>query len=192
MRLFTGIAIAADTQDNVASALKVLRPLAPLKWMPIGNLHITNKFIGNWPAERLTELKGALEGATAVRPFDIKIAGFGYFPNPQAARALFAGVEAGPALAELARLIEDALWPLGVARDERPYAPHLTLARIKHENIRELREHIATMTNFDFGTFPVPQFHLYLSTTGPRGSVYTSLASYPLRTDANDRTGLPR
>jgi 2'-5' RNA ligase len=57
----------------------------------------------------------------------------------------------------------------------------LTLARIKDENIRELREHIANMTNFDFGTFHVSEFHLYLSKPGRGGSVYTILATYPLR-----------
>jgi 2'-5' RNA ligase len=89
-------------------------------------------------------------------------------------------VHGGAALAGIAKQIEDAVKPLGIAREDRPYAPHLTLARIKHENIRELREHIANMTNFDFGTFQVPEFHLYMSKTGPKGSVYTTLASYPL------------
>ena len=61
MRLFTGIAIAPRVLDNLARVLQELRPLAPLKWSPAENLHITSKFIGAWPEERLAELQAALE-----------------------------------------------------------------------------------------------------------------------------------
>jgi len=180
MRLFTGIALPPLVQGHLARALRQLRPLAPLNWSPVENLHITGKFIGEWPEERLRELEGALETLNPPGSFEVTIARFGYFPNPHNPRTLFAGVQAGPALAGLATRIDEALVPLGVARESRPYSPHLTLARIKQENIRELREHIANMTNFDFGTFQVSEFHLYLSTTGPKGSVYTPLATYAL------------
>jgi 2'-5' RNA ligase len=183
MRLFTGIAVAPHVRDNLARVLKELRPLASLNWSPVENLHITSKFIGEWPESRLTELEATLENLTLPGSFAVAISRFGYFPNPHNPRTLFAGVHAGPGLAELATRIDDVLTPLGVARESRPYAPHLTLARIKHENIRELREHIANMTNFDFGTFQVSEFHLYLSTPSRdrQGAVvYTPLDAYPL------------
>jgi 2'-5' RNA ligase len=180
MRLFTGIALPPDVRDSLAKVLKELRPLAPLNWSPVENVHITSKFIGQWPEKRLAELEGALEGASYPLGFDVAIARFGYFPNPHRPRTLFAGVQAGPALAELANRIDEALRSLGIAKDDRPYSPHLTLARIKNEDIRALREHIAKMTNFDCGTFQVSEFHLYVSNTGPKGSIYTPLATYPL------------
>jgi 2'-5' RNA ligase len=180
MRLFTGIAISPQVLANLARVLKELRPLAQLNWSPVENLHITSKFIGEWADERLEELEEVLEQVKPPPSFGVQIAGFGYFPNPHNPRAFFAGVHAGPELANLAKQIEEAVKPLGVAKEDRPYAPHLTLARIKHENIRELREHIAKMTNFDFGTFQVSDFHLYLSKTGPRGSVYSGIATYAL------------
>jgi RNA 2',3'-cyclic 3'-phosphodiesterase len=180
MRLFTGIALPPPVRDNLARGLKELRPLAPLNWSPVENLHITSKFIGQWTEERLTELEGALERIAHPLAFDVAVSGFGYFPNPQHPRTLFAGVEAGPRLAELAQAIDEALRPLGIAKEERPYSPHLTLARIKGEDIRALREHIEKMTNFDFGTFQVSEFHLYLSKTGPNDSIYNTLATYPL------------
>jgi 2'-5' RNA ligase len=180
MRLFVGIAIAGHVLDNLARAMKQLRPLAPVHWSPVENLHITTKFIGEWPEENLDELEGALEEVTAPPPFDISISGFGYFPNAHHPRTLFADVQTGPQLAELAGSTDKVLRALGIASEDRPYSPHLTLAKIKHEDIRNLREHLANMTNFDFGTFHVTEFHLYMSQTGPKGSVYTSLAVYPL------------
>jgi 2'-5' RNA ligase len=189
MRLFTGIAIGPIVLDNLAHVLKEMRPLAPLNWSPLENLHITSKFIGQWPEARLMELEEALGNLNSSRAFDVTIARFGYFPNPHRPHALFAGVHAESGLAELAKQIEDALQPMGVSREDRPYSPHLTLARIKHENIRGLREHIANMTNFDFGTFHVSEFHLYLSNTGPRGSVYKPLAAFSLSAAGNSQAG---
>ena len=163
MRLFTGIAVSPDVRDSLAHLLQELRSLAPLNWSRVENLHITSKFIGEWPEGRLTELEGVLEKLNPPGGFEATIAHFGYFPNPHNPRTLFTGIQAGPALGELAHAIDEALAPLGVAHESRPYAPHLTLARIKNENIRELREHIAKMTHFDFGTFQVSEFHLYQS-----------------------------
>ena len=92
MRLFTGIAIGPNVLDNLARVLKEMRPLAPLNWSPVENLHITSKFIGQWPEARLMELEEALEKLDSTRAFDVTIARFGYFPNPHRPHALFAGV----------------------------------------------------------------------------------------------------
>jgi 2'-5' RNA ligase len=187
MRLFTGIAIGAEVLDALEQAMRELRPLAPLNWSPMENLHITSKFIGEWPEQRLGELKAALQGIHAPAAFPITIARFGYLPNPHHPRMLFAGVQAGEGLGDLARQIDDALVPLGVAREERAYTPHVTLARIGNKSVRAVREHIANMKNLDFGTFQATEFHLYLSThssgrSGPggSGSIYKALATFPL------------
>lgn len=180
MRVFTGIAIAGHVLDNLARVLTQLRPMAAVRWSPVENFHITTKFIGQWADARLSELESVLEEVTVPAPFDITIAGFGFFPNPHHPRTFFAGVRGGQTLADLAQRTDEALRPLGIAVEERAYSPHLSLAKIKNENIQEVREHIADMTDFDFGTFPVTEFHLYRSQTGPKGSVYSSLAVYPL------------
>ncbi len=95
MRLFTGIAISHHVLERLARVLEELRPLAPLNWSPVENLHITSKFIGEWPEERLSELQAALENISPPSGFEMTIAGFGYFPNPRRPRTLFAGVQAG-------------------------------------------------------------------------------------------------
>ncbi len=178
MRLFTGIALAGDVPANLEKVLAELRPLAPARWSPVENLHITGKFIGEWPEERLPELRRALEGVPVPPPFAVTIARFGYYPNPHHPKVLFATIQAGaPELAALAQRIDEALTPLGAVPEARPYRPHLTLARIGNENMRAVREHIANMTNFDFGTFQAAAFHLYLSR--PQ-SVYTKLATFSL------------
>ncbi len=178
MRLFTGIAIAPAVRDKLSDALDELRPLAKLNWTPVENLHITTKFIGAWPEERLEELKKALETVNLGKAFEIAIAKFGYFPNPHHPHSFFAGVHAGPELPELAERIDEALLPLGIEKENRKFTPHLTLARIKNQDVHRLQQHIAKMIDFEFGKFTVCEFHLYLSKPGASGSVYESLAVY--------------
>jgi RNA 2',3'-cyclic 3'-phosphodiesterase len=180
MRLFTGIAIDQAVLNNLEQVLRELRSLAPLNWSPVENLHITSRFIGEWPEQKLGELKRALEEGRAPAAFPVAIGRFGYFPNPHHPRVLFAGVKAGPELADLARRIDEKLVPVGLPQEARPYTPHLTLAKIRNEPIRALREHIANMKNVDFGTFPVSEFHLYLSSPRSGGSEYKILATFPL------------
>ena len=186
MRLFTGIALDGNVQSALEQVLRDLRPLAPLNWSPVENLHITTKFIGEWPEQKLNELRRVLSEIPAPSAFPIQVAGFGYLPNPHHPRMLFASVKAGPELAELARTTEDALVALGIAKEQRSYKPHLTLARIGNNPVRAVREHIAHMKTQDFGTFQATEFHLYLSTprTGGSGSQYSSLAAFPLGSQA--------
>jgi 2'-5' RNA ligase len=181
VRLFTGIAIDNDVMVRLEQAMRELKPLAPLNWSPLENLHITTKFIGAWPEERLEELTHALAEIATPGAFPLTVAGFGYLP-----RMLFAAVKAGPELAQLARGVEESVVPLGVAREQRQYTPHVTLARIGKKPIQALREHIAKMKNTEFGTFLVTEFHLYSSRPrrGGPGSVYEILSTFPLSAKA--------
>jgi 2'-5' RNA ligase len=181
MRLFTGIALAPNVVDKLSTALSTLRQKAQINWSPVENLHITCKFIGAWPDDRLSEITSALRTVAVHAPIPITISPFGFFPNPRRPRLFLAGVQSAPALAELAAAIDRTLSPLGIAPETRAYRPHVTLARVKPaHNIRALREHIAAMTDFDFGSFDALDFHLYSSSPAAKGSVYTKLATYDL------------
>ena len=180
MRLFTGIAIDEAVTEKLGAAIEALRQAANLRWSPPENLHITTKFIEEWPEDRLGELKGALEAVDPPGDFEINISRFGFFPNARQPRMLYAGVESGPSLADLARRIEDAVEGLGCPREERAYMPHVTLARLPRARMDALHETIASMRNPNFGSFQANEFHLYESRPGPRGSVYTKLATWPM------------
>jgi 2'-5' RNA ligase len=186
MRLFTGIDLAPNVVDRLSAILSELKPTARLNWSPVENVHITCKFIGEWPEDRLSELTTALRSVPHPGPISINISGFGFFPNPHRPHSFFAGVQADPSLAELATAIDQALAPLGCPPETRAYHPHLTLARIKGSgDLRALREHVAGMTDLDFGSFAAQQFHLYLSRPATRGSAYTKLATYDLMREIN-------
>jgi 2'-5' RNA ligase len=184
MRLFTGISLPETLRARVADLLAGLRVAAAVHWSPPENLHITLKFIGHWPDEDVNKLEAAL-AAVRCPPIEIRIAGFGFFPNARRPRLFYAGVHADDTLAALAKSLDDAAAALGCAPENRPYSPHLTLARIKsNDDVKSLIKRSEVAEDSYIGTFAADRFHLYQSKPGPRGSVYTPLATYPLSSGA--------
>lgn len=177
MRLFTAIDVPEPQKAALEALIEQFRPLAPLRWSPTANLHVTTKFIGEWPEERLDELRKALSAVTPSGPMEIAIDGLGWFPNPHQPRVFWAAVKAPPELASLAAATEDRLEPLGIAREDRPFRPHLTLARINGPaDLKSLRRAVALLPSTDFGRFKATVFHLFLSA----GGKYTKLDTFPL------------
>ncbi len=186
MRLFTGLEPAPLVKARLAGAMAELRDTAQINWAPPDNLHITSKFIGEWPDDRLAELESALGGVAVRGPIAVTMVGFGFFPNPHQPHSFFAAVQENEGLMELAAAIDGALAPLGCPRESKPYRPHVTLARIKHrQEIRGLRARVAAMSDHDFGSFAAASFHLYQSRPTDAGSVYTKLATYDLMRENN-------
>lgn len=181
MRLFTAI----DLPDNIKERLDVLvsrlRTHAHIKWSPVYNLHITTKFIGEWPGERVNELDSVLRAVAVEGRVEIAVRGLGWFPNPHRPRVFFAAVHGSPSLHELAKALDSACAALGIRPEDRDYSPHLTLARIKETvPLDSLRRAIAALETVEFGNFSPRCFHLYRSEPGHAGSVYTKLQEYPL------------
>jgi 2'-5' RNA ligase len=180
MRLFTALDLPADVIGNLEELLRRLKPCAPIQWTRPENLHVTIKFIGEFPEERLGELKQALGAVPRRGAIAVKVRKVGFFPNPHQPHSFWCGIDA-PGLEPLAADLEAAAESAGVAREERKFSPHLTLARIKKRvPMQPLREAIMRLPSLEFGEFTAEKFFLYQSTLGPGGSVYTKLADWTL------------
>jgi RNA 2',3'-cyclic 3'-phosphodiesterase len=181
MRLFVGLSIPERIVTNVAKTIDSLRPAAPkLRWSPLANLHITTKFLGEWPEEELDVLQATLVQMRA-EACEVHLAGFGWFPNPHWLRVFWVAALGGGPLLQLAAKTDDAISALGPARETKPYTPHMTLARVNEgADVRDLRRAVAGIEKPDWGRFRAEEFFLYRSDPGPAGSVYTTLAGFPL------------
>ena|ERR1017187_2060248 len=180
MRLFIGLDLPAAVVGNLEGLLQQLRPTARIQWSPPANLHITTKFIGEWPEARVDELRSALGAVSSRAAIGVHIRKLGFFPNPHSPRIFWCGIEA-PGLDALAADTDRATATLGIAGEKREFSPHLTLARIKEKlNLQPLREKIAALPSLDFGEFEALSFSLYQSQLRPTGSVYTKLAEFPI------------
>jgi 2'-5' RNA ligase len=180
MRLFTGLDLPAEVISHLEKLLDRLRPAARIAWSPPDNLHITTKFIGEWPEDRLQELQTALAGLPARPPIPVHVRRVGFYPNPHSPRVFWCGIEA-PGLDALAADTDSATAKLGIESEKRAFSPHLTLARIKEKlDLQPLRESIARLEPVEFGSFQAEAFFLYRSQLRRGGSVYTKLAEFPL------------
>jgi len=192
MRLFVALDLDPSIRGRIAQFMDGVRGFAPdARWGLAESLHITLKFIGEWPAERLDELKRVLVEVRG-QPAEITFSGTGFFPTPKSARVFWIGIQAGPELASLAEAVDAATSALGVEGEKRVFAPHLTLARTgsgrpqrassdrTNPSFRRLQEKLAAMPAPAFGTMSPREFFLYESKLLPKGAVYTKLQSFPL------------
>lgn len=132
MRLFVALDIPAETRESVWRAATPLRERAfPVRWSTPESLHLTLKFLGDVPDERVPELHDALHAAVqGARPVPIAVEGCGAFPAAERPRVIWAAVAPEPGLELLQHGVERAFTPLGFPPDGRPFRPHLTLGRV--------------------------------------------------------------
>jgi RNA 2',3'-cyclic 3'-phosphodiesterase len=179
MRLFTAIDPSADVLLRLERLISTLRPEAMIKWSPLDNLHITTKFIGQWPESRLEEVDAALTSLLPREPFDVRVKDLGWFPNERSPHILWAGIDGGNPLLKLARETDECLASLGIPKEDRIFAPHLTLARIKNPvPLGGLRQRLQELKPASLGNFPVAQFTLFRSDPGSNSSIYRKLRVY--------------
>jgi 2'-5' RNA ligase len=184
VRLFVALEIPSAVRKNLATLIDELRAAdAPsenkARWVHAENLHVTLKFIGHVDGEKLDAIRGALAEVRSDASVELRFRGLGFFPNDRRARVLWAGVEGSPNLATLADEIDARLAKLGIARETRDFAPHLTLARFDPPGISEtLRASAQKNAAREFGSVRTGEFHLFESKTRPTGAEYTRLSSF--------------
>jgi len=141
------------------------------------------KFLGRIDETQVPSVIAALHTAAAGhRAFELEIAALGAFPSPIRPRVLWAGVaEGGGSLAALAVAIDDALARLGFPRETRPFAGHVTLARVREpRRAPALAEALATAASRRFGRVSIEHVALMRSDVSPRGALYAVLSAVPL------------
>jgi RNA 2',3'-cyclic 3'-phosphodiesterase len=184
MRLFCGIDLPEDVRERLERLLMHLRPAAHLKWVTVYNLHLTLKFVGEWPEEKLPQLETALRSLPKRPAIPLEVRGLGWYPNARNPRVFWAAVQGGDALPALAHDIEATLEPMGIAKETRAFTAHLTLARIKEPvPLEALRNAAATVESAEFGSFQVDRFYLFRSQPGSAGSIYTKLSEFPFQAE---------
>jgi 2'-5' RNA ligase len=180
MRLFVALEIPSTVRENLAELLKSLRSMSPqTRWVRPENLHVTLKFIGEVSEARLVGIRNALVRVRSNQPVTLEFRDLGFFPNERHPRVLWAGIEASPNLKVLAADIDIAVEKLGIPREQRPFSPHLTLARFEPPRLPEkLRPAIQESAGRDFGSLRTNRFHLIESKLKPSGAEYTTLESF--------------
>lgn len=185
------IAIELDETINVAltdlqEQLKAEAPQGSVRWARPEGIHLTLKFLGNVPANRMEEVKLALTQACAGFPsLSFSVGGLGCFPHTRRPRVVWVGVqEESGTLARLQKAIEDGMEKLGFAPEGRRFHAHLTLGRTQRRasagDVRRLGQLVEETNIGELGRMEARVVSLMRSDLRPTGAVYTQLAAVEL------------
>jgi RNA 2',3'-cyclic 3'-phosphodiesterase len=195
MRLFIALDIDDSIRERITRFMEGVSAFAPdVRWVKPESLHVTLKFIGEQPDPAAEQIKEALKTVPAETT-EIHFRSYGFFPTAKSARVFWVGMEAGPQLATLASMIDNATATLGIPKENRAFSPHLTLARGAggsgsprwrkedgpNRSFQRLQEKLASLPTPEFGTMTPREFFLYQSQLSPKGSRYTKLAVFTMR-----------
>ena len=188
VRAFMAIELPPDVKVALTDLVEELdrANLRGVRLVRPEGIHLTLKFLGNVPRARLESIEAAVRRVAEDRPaFALDLGGPGVFPNRNAPRVLWVGVDGELApLESLHRGIEDALAELGFERDKRRFGPHLTVARLR-DGASQADRRSAAQSLFSVRLrtglpIEVQSISLMRSILSPDGAVYERLAAMPL------------
>jgi 2'-5' RNA ligase len=180
MRLFIGIPLAIATTNDLAAVVNRIRSKATdnLRWSAPESWHITLQFLGSTTGQQYECLAARLRELRS-RPFRIQLGALGTFDR---AGVLFVDVHVTPQLLAVQQAVTTATQPCGFAPEDRPYHPHITLARRKgrggDRELRNLKLQISPPPKL--ASFTAESFVLYESVPTAEGSRYEIREHFPL------------
>ncbi len=158
-----------------------------VKWVDPNSIHLTLKFLGNVPVDRIGDITGAMEKAVqGISPFHLEVKDLGVFPNLRRVQVVWVGISGQvERLCQLQQRIESELVPLGFAPESRRFTPHLTLARLRDRASPDERQRFGQLianTRFETAfTFEVDAVSLMRSQLTREGAIYSRLSSVGLK-----------
>lgn len=185
MRMFVAVPFPTQLKAKLAALQQEFRhlPLAAA-WVHEAGFHLTLKFLGEVKSTQIAPILSCItHAAQGFHPFSITLRGVGVFPHESSPRVLWVGIEDETGLLkQVQQTLEARLAQIGFPPDGRPFAPHLTLARLKRiahrsEWLASLETHREAM----LGELEVNRLELMESQLHPSGARYSVVRAVPLQ-----------
>jgi 2'-5' RNA ligase len=185
MRLFVAVCLPAAERERIAAAAAPLRESGlPVRWVEPDAFHLTLKFLGEVGDAAVGSVTAAVrQVAGRHRTLTMRLHGAGAFPDARRPAVWWLGVQGGDALATMQRDLEESFLPLGFAREQRPFSPHLTLGRTKRGAAPAALAGAPTRlqsVQYD-RTITVSSLDLMRSHLSPRGASYECICAAGLQ-----------
>ena len=184
MRLFIAADLPAAVRARLGEAQSRLAALPfDVRWTRPDGIHLTFTFLGEVPADRVDGIREALRtsGCGAVAPVALAARGVGVFPDRGRPRVIWAGVIGDlESAGRVKQAIDEALAPVGVTPEVRPFRPHLTLGRVTGGRGGDWRGILERHAQDEFGAFEMHACVLFESQLGPGGARYRAIESVAL------------
>lgn len=174
--------LAVPLSEEARAVLSQVLPPLPGKVVSPENWHLTTRFLGRVDLVTTEKLSAQIDQEDLGSPFPVTVGEMGAFPRPVRATVLWLGVEEGLArLAELNSICEEAAQAAALPGEERPFAAHLTLSRIRpHQDVSPVIDSYRSVPL----RWEVDRLVLYESKLGRGGAVYTEVEEFPLKPPA--------
>ena len=191
IRTFIAVELDQEIKDGLVSLqARLSRQVPPrsVRWVQLDGIHLTLKFLGDTPLEKVDLIEGALAQAAAeVGPFSFSVQDLGCFPNVRQPRVVWVGLqEPTGALTRLRDAVESHVAPLGFPTEKRPFSPHLTLGRVQRyasrSEVGKVGDVVAATVAGELGEMTATVVSYIRSDLRPTGAVYTTLFEAPLGT----------
>jgi RNA 2',3'-cyclic 3'-phosphodiesterase len=182
-RIFAAVKILPDEElNNLLKRLQTALANDKIKWVEPWNLHITLKFFGETPEEKVLEIAKTLENIDPPAAFTLQCSDLGIFGSTYKPRVIWLGINDNKQLARLGNEIARVIQSLGYEPDRQNFVPHLTLGRINYLNDKKyFQQIISANKSFTSVSQPVSAFHLYESKLKQSGPEYHIIKSYNLK-----------
>jgi 2'-5' RNA ligase len=183
-RLFLAVDLPASLADALADVQDDLRTAEGLRFTDPEDAHLTLKFLGDTPSERVEDVETAVSTALAdagVAPFEATVGGLGVFPSLDYISVVWVGVrEGGDELVRLHEAIERETVAAGFDPESHDFTPHVTLARMDDARGKAHVQRVVREGDPTIGAFRVDEVRLKESTLTEEGPVYETVARFPL------------
>lgn len=183
MRTFIAIDLSKEIRNRLEEVTRVLKEKlksAPIRWVPVDNIHLTLKFLGEISPANIEILKESMQaGLAGSTQFDFSVGKIGAFPSIKKPRVIWVGVEAPVELKIIQAMIESCTKRLGYVQEDHEFSPHLTLGRIAREKksleIASICQVLQSTPVGFLGVDRVREICLYKSDLTRTGSIYTKI-----------------
>jgi 2'-5' RNA ligase len=183
MRTFIAIELPEGIKKQIEQAQAPLKKTeAFVSWVKPGNIHVTLKFLGEVPEDKINEVFSGTERALAgAKRFTMTLKGMGAFPDFRRPRVIWVGAGSGTEeLSQVANKIEEEMEKIGFPREKRKFSAHFTIGRVKSpKNIEKLTEMVES-SDFQTEEIEVKEVVMMRSQLHPAGAIYTPLRKLPL------------
>lgn len=183
IRAFLAIRVPRETADAIRGLVSRLKPRLPeARFVGAHQWHLTLHFFAALSPDEVDRVREAGRGATAtLSTFLLSFRGLGAFPDAKRARVLWLGVgEGARECAALHERLRAALRGQGLWVEERPFQPHLTLARFRQPRPGGIVEELRRWPGHEVAAFLVERVTLFRSVLTSLGAEHTVLDEFPL------------
>lgn len=188
-RLFIAVPLPKSLLKGLGEVQYRLQGKVPhrsVRWVTAEGIHLTLKFLGDTPRDRIPTIQEALTVVARNAPAcELTVEGLGCYPSPRRPRVIWVGVqEPTGRLKALWKAVEEAMGAIGYRPERHGFSPHLTLGRVRRrvssEDLQQIGEAIAGTAADRLAVFTADHFELIRSVLKPTGAEYTTLATFRL------------